>query len=128
MLCLMPIAMGVMCIIPMKMKTGLLYNDGTRYKRIKNGGQEELEERAIFQLMESNILDGEDVLYPQALINSLLNSRDDEFNYYGYYYSYKNALRENKLEEADLQLLNMAKIKERVSKIIVDDCKIEEKL
>lgn len=39
MLCLMPIAMGVMCIIPMKMKTGILYNDGTRYKRLCSDGQ-----------------------------------------------------------------------------------------
>lgn len=124
-LSLMPIAMGIMCIIPMNMKTGLLYNDGTRYKRIKNGGQEELEEKAIFQLIEMNILDGEDAVYPPTLINSLINSKDNELKYYGYYYSYKNAKKNNNLEEIKVQLSNMKKIQNKVPKIIIDDCKIE---
>lgn len=124
MLSLMPIAMGIMCIIPMKMKTGLLYNDGTRYKRLKNGGQEQLEEMSIFQLSEITIFDGEDILFPEILIVPLLDSKDYELNYYGYYYSYKNAMRANKLDEANMQLSNMEKIKGKVPKIIIDDCKI----
>ncbi len=124
MLSLMPIAMGIMCIIPMKMKTGLLYNDGTKYKRLKNGGQEQLEEMSIFQLSEITIFDGEDILFPEILIVPLLDSKDYELNYYGYYYSYKNAMRANKLDEVNIQLSNIEKIKGKVSKIIIDDCKI----
>ncbi len=52
MLCLMLTAMGIMCIVPMKMKTGLLYNDGTGYQRLHKGGQEDAEERVPFQLLE----------------------------------------------------------------------------
>jgi len=124
-LCLMPFAMGAMCIIPMKMKTGLLYNDGTRYKRLHSGGQEEAEERSIFQLIELTVCEGEDVMYPQTLIEPLLNSGDYDFKYYGYYYSYRNALQEGKEEEARLQLENMQKIRNNVSKIIAEDCKTE---
>ena len=122
MLSLMPIAMGLMCIIPMKMKTGILYNDGTRYKRIKNGGQEEAEERALFQLIEISLFEKEEALYPNELIEPLLNSKDIELNYYGYYYSYRNAMKENNPEQANEQRLNMERIKSKVPKAIINDC------
>lgn len=124
-LCLMPLAMGTVCIIPMKMKTGLLYNDGTRYKRLQNGGQEGAEERSIFQLLEISLFGREDVIYPTNLVEPLLSSADPEFNYYGYYYAYINAMRKNNTETANLQLENMQKIRGTVSKVVVDDCKIE---
>lgn len=126
MLSLMPIAMGFMCIIPMKMKTGLLYNDGTRYKRIKCGGQEEAEEKALFLLLEITLFDEDKYLYPQELIEPLLKSKDYELNYYGYYYSYQNAVKANNLEQANAQRSNMEKIKSKVPKIIIDDCRLED--
>lgn len=125
-LCLMPLAMGIMCLLPLKMKTGLLYNDGTRYRRIKSAGPEALEEKAIFQLMEITMFEGLSALYPQELIDPLLHSKDYEFNYYGYYYSYINAKNNGNLNEADMQLSNMKKIKDKVPKLIIDDCKIDE--
>lgn len=124
-LCLMPIAMGAMCIIPMKMKTGLLYNDGTRYKRLHSSGQEGAEERAIFKLIEVSLFGGDEVIYPMDLVDSLLASTDPDFQYYGYYYAYVNAIRQNRKEEAEEQLNNMASIRDKVAKAIVDDCKIE---
>jgi len=125
-LSLMSIAMGVMCIIPMKLKTGLLYSDGTRYKRIKNGGQEEAEEKSLFLLLEKTLFDKDDSLYPKELIEPLLISNDYELNYYGYYYSYCNAMKENNVEQANVQLTNMEKIKSKVPKIIIEDCKIDD--
>lgn len=124
MFCLMPIAMGAMCIIPMKMKTGFLYNDGTRYKRLRSGGQEGEEERAIFRLIEVGLFGGKDVIYPTDLVEPLLCSADLEFNYYGYYYTYRNALQEGNAEEAGQQLENMERIRGKVSKMVVEDCKI----
>lgn len=123
MLCLMPLAMGIMCLLPLKMKTGLLYNDGTRYRRLKSAGQEALEEKAIFQLMEITVFDGSNPTYPQELIEPLLHSKDYEFNYYGYYYSYVNAKNKQEQDEADRQLANMEKIRDKVPKLIIDDCK-----
>ncbi len=123
-LCLMPIAMGLVCIIPMKMKTGLLYNDGTRYKRLRSGGQEGAEERALFQLIEVTLFGGEAVIYPVDYVEPLLASTDPDFQYYGYYYAYVNAMRQNRTEEAQVQLANMERIRGKVAKAIVDDCKI----
>lgn len=124
-LCLMPIAMGIACIIPMKMKTGLLYNDGTRYKRLRSGGQEGAEERALFKLIELTLFGGEECIYPASLVEPLLASTDPDFQYYGYYYAYVNAMRQNRTEDAEQQLANMENIRDKVSKFIVDDCKIE---
>lgn len=123
-LCMMPLAMGVMCIIPMKMKTGLLYNDGSRYKRLHSGDQEGAEERAIFQLIEASLFGGEDCIYPMDLVEALLASEDPDFQYYGYYYAYVNATRQNCKEEAEEQLNNMESIRNKVAKFIVSDCKI----
>jgi len=123
-LCLMPIGMGAACIIPMKIKTGLLYNDGTRYKRLQSGGQEGAEERAIFKLIEVSLFGGEEVIYPEDLVEPLLASTDPDFQYYGYYYAYVNAVRRNRPDEVQVQLANMESIRGKVAKIIVDDCKI----
>ena len=126
MLSLMPISMGIMCIVPMKMKTGLLYNDGTRYKRIKSGGQEEAEERSLFLLLEKTLFDKDESLYPKELIEPLLISKDYELNYYGYYYSYCNAMKEKNAKQAEKQLSNMEMIKSKVPKAIIEDCRIED--
>ena len=122
MLCLMSIAMGAMCIIPMKMKTGLLYNDGTRYKRIRSGGQEELEEKAIFKLIEISMLEGEDATYPDDLIKPLLESKDNELKYYGYYYSYSNAKKAGNLDDCEYYKSKMEELKDKVPKVIIEDC------
>ncbi len=124
-LTLMPFSMGIMCLIPMKLKTGILYNDGTRYKRIKSGGQEEQEEESIFKLVEISIIDGKNSLYPIDLIKPLLNSKDYALKYYGYYYSYQNARNNSDVKEVDTQLSNMKNIQNKVPKAIIDDCKIE---
>lgn len=123
-LCLTPIAMGIMCALPMKMKTGILYNDGTRYKRLTHGGQEELEEKALFQLVEISIFGGDNPVYPNDLIAPLVASKDIELNYYGFYYSYVNALRNHNAEEMKIQIDHMESIRNKVPKTIVEDCPI----
>lgn len=124
-LCLTPIAMGIMCAIPMKMKTGILYNDGTRYKRLTHGGQEELEEKALFQLVEVSVFGGDNPVYPNDLVATLVTSKDIELNYYGFYYSYLNAIRNHSEEEMKTQLDHMEKIRDKVPKAIVEDCPIK---
>lgn len=123
-LCLTPLGMGIMCALPLKIKTGLLYNDGTRYKRLTHGGQEELEEIALFQLMEVSVFGGDEPVYPSDLIAPLIASKDIELNYYGFYYSYINALREHDEEEMTLQTENMERIKDKVPKAVIEDCRI----
>ncbi len=122
---LVSLAIGVMCLLPSKMKTGFLYNDGTRYKRLKNGGKEGDEERAIFKLIEMTCTNSEINHYPADMIAALINSDDYEMNYYGYYYNYYNAAQKQDKEEMAVQLSNMEKIRDKTSRIVVDDCKIE---
>jgi len=123
-LCFTPIAMGVMCAVPMKIKTGILYNDGTRYKRLTRGGQEGLEEKALFQLVEISVFGGDAPVYPNDLLAPLIASKDIELNYYGFYYSYVNALRDHNAEEMKIQLDHMESIRDKVPKTIVKDCPI----
>ena len=47
-----------------------------------------------------------------------------DLNYYGYYYSYRNAIREGNQEEVNLKLENMERIKSKISMVIVEDCKV----
>ena len=75
-------------------------------------------------MTEIGLLGGEDVIYPADLVEPLLASKDLEINYYGYYYAYRNAVRNGNEEEANLQLGNMERIKGKISKVIVEDCKI----
>lgn len=46
----MPLAMGIICILPLPLKTGILYTDGGRLSRLHKGGQEADEEIALFKL------------------------------------------------------------------------------
>ena len=125
MLCLMLFAMGLVTILPMQMKTGLLYNDGTRYMRIRSGGQEAAEETALLLLMEVTLFGDADSTYPEKLIEPLRNSKDPELNYYGCYYAYRNAVREQNPEQIELLLDQMDALKDRVPKIIQDDCRLD---
>jgi len=124
MLVLMPLAMGLMCLIPTKLKTGILYVDGMRYKRIKSGGQEAREEKAIFELTEIDMIDGENSFYPAEAIKPLLDSKDNEFKYIGYYCSYKNAEKNGNAKEAKEWVQNMKGIRNKVPKTIVDSYKV----
>jgi uncharacterized radical SAM protein YgiQ len=49
---------------------------------------------------------------------------DIELNYYGFYYSYVNALRDHNAEEMKIQLDHMERIRDKVPKTIVEDCPI----
>lgn len=56
---LMCFGMGFMCLIPIKLRTGIYYNDGTRFLRIKRNGQTKYEETEIWNVIEKYITDGE---------------------------------------------------------------------
>lgn len=122
----MPLAMGIMCGLPIPIKTGFLYTDGGRWSRLRKTGQEADEEQALFKLMECSVLYGENV--PKtiniATIEPLLKSKNAEFQYYGHYYMYQISKYQQDTEQMDLQLKYMKNLKKKVSKIVLDDCKI----
>ena len=116
---------GIACALPMNIKTGILYNDGTRFKRIIKGGKEAEEERAIITLVINEALYGEDNIYQKELIDVLTDSDDASFRYYGYYYLYQLALSEgNEIEKKKIRQ-EAEKIKDRVSKYVVSSCVME---
>lgn len=126
MLFLMPLAQGMMNLIPMKLKTaGFYYNDGTRYRRIKNGGQNALEEKALFMLIEHTLFENHETEYPAEMISIFLSSEDCGLNYYGYYFSYQNASLHHNDAEMQQQRSNMERIRENVPPIVLNGCPLD---
>ena len=119
---LAPVAlgMGIACLIP-GMKTGILYNDGSRYMRIKKGGQTYLEEKAVFDTTMQTSFDKKTACTEEG-INALIESKDAEFRYMGHYYAYLNAKAEGNNESMSRELVQMDELKNKVPKAIIDMC------
>lgn len=120
MLALVPIAMGISCILP-GVKTGILYNDGSRYLRIKRGGQESAEEKAVLEAIEVSLFDANGT-YSQEGIDAMTSSKDLEFQYMGFYYAYLNAKKDQDQAGVEAQLANMERIRGKVPKMVEEDC------
>lgn len=114
------IGMGIACLIP-GMKTGILYNDGSRYMRIKKGGETYKEEKAILDATFLKTF-GETEQYSKESIEALTVSKDAEFRYMGHYYAYLNAKEENNKEVMSDELSQMDELKNKVPKAIIDMC------
>ena len=116
---------GVACILPMNIKTGILYNDGTRFKRIVKGGKEAMEEKAILSFIFKTFLYGEDDSYDNELIDVLLDSEDESIRYYGLFYHYQNAKLENDEEAMDSIRKEMETLGTMVSSYVRQSCAID---
>ena len=114
------IGMGIACLIP-GVKTGILYNDGTRYMRIKKGGQATLEEKAVFEAAMAASLE-ENVTYDEVGIEALLGSQDDEFKYLGHFYAYCNAKTAGDSDKVKEHIAAMENLKGSVPRSIIDMC------
>jgi Peptidase family M50. len=121
----MPLGMGIMCILPLPIKTGITYSDGWRWNRLHKGGQEADEEIALFKLMENEIAGENFSKIDYKHIESLLKSNETSLQYYGYYYKFKYYKSRNNEEEMKLAITQMEELKTRVSPIIVNGCKID---
>ncbi len=121
----MPLGMGLACGLPLPLKTGILYTDGGRLARLNSTGQTHLEEKALFTLTQSSICSAGFQNVPYSDIEHLMQSKDNAIKYYGYYYSYRYfSEKDNSLRAAEAIEL-MEGLKNSVSKLIVEDCKIE---
>ena len=124
MMCAVPIAMGIACILP-GVKTGILYNDGTRYRRIKNGGREAAEEDAVFSLvMREQFCPG--ARFDDAKVAVMTASEDLPFRYMGHYYAYRNAQKDGDEAEMKNRIALMEEIKDKVPVTIREACAIED--
>ncbi|MCY6372493.1 site-2 protease family protein [Clostridium ganghwense] len=122
----MPLGMGIMCALPIPLKTGVgTYSDGGRWSRLHKGGQEANEEIALFKLTENRITGGDFLNIDLKSIESLIKSKEIGIQYYGYYYKFQYYKARGNEEEMKLAIQKMEDIKSKVSSIVVMDCKID---
>lgn len=121
----MPLGMGIISVLPLPLKSGILFVDGKRWHRLKYGGQEADEEIALFNIVEHTNTGGSYSSIKLSSIEALINSKEVEIKYYGYYSKYQY-YKELKCEEEMIEAVEkMESIKGKVPKIILEDCKID---
>lgn len=112
--------MGLICIIPFPIRTGLMYTDGYRFWRLMFSGKGKLEEAALFNLSVQHSLFGEvDLESTSLIVEPLLKSKDFSYRYYAYYYLYELARDENKTAECEKYISELKKISNKVPKNLV---------
>ena len=116
---------GAACILPMNIKTGILYNDGTRCKRIVKGGQTAAEEKAILTFVFDEFLNGTKDKFDKDMVEVLKASDDAYFRYYGFYYAYRNAKHEGDVAEMEKMQGEMEALSGKVSNFIRQTCVLE---
>lgn len=124
----MSLGMGIMCVLPLPIKTGITYSDGMRWSRLHKKGQEADEEIALFKLAENEITGNDISALDQRQMEPLIKSKEAEFRYYGYYYFYQYHKSNKNDIEMQAALQAMEELKDKVSALIKDDCKITETL
>lgn len=119
------LALGIVNIIPLPVKTGFFYNDGRRFKRVKGSGQEAAEEQAVFKIVEHQMTEGDDVRLEESLLKPLFDSEDKDFRYYGYYILYSEAKKNKDDEKMTFAREKMEQLKEQVSNYSLENFKLE---
>ena len=112
--------MGVICILPFPLRTGITYSDGYRYWRLSRNGVEKVEEEALLNL---SLLD---LLYPsrprleevKAMLSSLLESKDYTYRYFANYQLYAISEQENNTLERKHYLDELIHIESKTPKTI----------
>ncbi len=115
---------GIACILPMNIKTGILYNDGTRFKRISGNGKEAEEEKAIICLALSEMINNKEEmeLMEDRLIEVLTDSDDPSYRYHGLFYAYMKAKENGDRAKMDEMKAEAELIRSEVSKYVADTC------
>lgn len=121
----MLLGMGIISGLPLPLKTGILFVDGKRWFRLHNGGQEADEEIALFYIVEHLNTGGDFASIKLSSIEKLINSKEVEIQYYGYYTKYQYYKELNYEVEMIETIKKMENIKSKVPKVIVEDCKID---
>jgi hypothetical protein len=120
----MPIGMGIVCLLPLKLKTGITYSDGARWSRLRDGGKGAAEETAVFKMTEY-IHFGKDMsLLKKEDFEALLDAELPALRYYGYCYLYQYYDAKNDTENKSKTFTELQNMKKDVPKVIIDDCKL----
>lgn len=110
-------AIGMINFIPMTIRSGLFYNDGMRYKRIKGNGREAQEEKEILCIIERYSVLGENAYISEDECQYLLSSDDYSFRYYGLFILYTSGKNNNR-ENAGIYLEKAEEIQDNVKKSV----------
>lgn len=113
------LAIGIINLVPSKLRTGLYYNDGTRSGRIRNGGVPAQEEAAIMHIIEKSVLYGDDAVYETEECAPLTGSSDPIYQYYGYFVLYGSALQHNR-DAANAYRNRMEQLSKTVPKAVIN--------
>jgi len=119
---LMPISMGIACLLPLK--TGITYSDGKRWQRLHDNGKGQAEEIALFKMIEFEQLGKDKTLIKKDDFEALLEAELPALRYYGYYYLYKYYENQNDFDNKLKAFDILNDLKKDVPKIIIDDCKL----
>ena len=120
----MPLGMGIMCGLPLPLKTGILYTDGGRWARLNGKERGFYEEKSLFTITQSTINSDSFADINFADIDPLIKSDDASIQFYGYYYSYRYFKENGNDEKMNESIKEMNKLKKKVSKVIIEDCKM----
>lgn len=112
------LGMGIITLLPLPLRTGIMYTDGYRYKRCHQSRQALLEEETFLRIsiMEKDSIDVtlEEV---EKIISPLLISQDYIYRYFSYYYMY-NAAKKCDADERNRYLKGVEEFREEVPKPI----------
>ena len=121
----MPIAMGIACMLPLK--TGIFYTDGGRWIRLNKDGKGKREEIALFNLTQNEAIYKD---YSKVNYNDIFALKESEnlnIKYYGHYYGYKYYKDQCNIIGMEEEEKEMRKIQVKIPRFIVDDCKLDGK-
>ena len=124
MLGMVSLGQGLVCILPMKIKTGILYNDGTRFLRIRRKGKEAEEEKVLIESIFAEVIGDAETKKAREdhLIEVLLDSDDASYRYYGFYYAYMRAKEDGNEAEMERVKAGAEKNRDGVSRYVLDSC------
>jgi len=123
-LCLISLAICIVCSVPMK--NGGDYNDGKRWLMLrKDDGQEAKETIAIFKIAEFERLKSDDKPMQKVDFEVLLNSNIPTRRYAGYAYLYKYYKAQNEIKNIEKAFNELQTLKKDVPNFVIEEYGIE---
>lgn len=111
--------MGLICILPLPIRTGILFTDGCRFWKLISNGTGRQEEETLFNLSIMEVFsDNINLSYVKSIIKPLLTSNDSYYRYYANYYLYKISEGEDNTSESNKYLNEINNLSDKVPKHI----------
>jgi len=119
---LMPLSMGIGCLLPVK--TGISYADGERWRRLRDGGKGEAEEIALLRMLEFEQSGKDESLMQKTDFEALLDADYPVHRYLGHYYLYRYYATQNETDKKIETLDILNNLKKDVPKVVIESYKL----